>query len=236
MHPLEAWFYDVPIVTRTYTALVLITTIAIELNVVSVLHLYFNLEAILDGQVWRVLTSFFYFGELGVNFLLHVYFLSRYARMLEEGSFRGRTADFVFFFVFGGSLLLMMAPFANVMFLGQALDMMLMYVWGRRNSQSHMRLFNLFAFPAAYLPWVVLCLPLLFGRGLDSIAVDVMGIVAGHVYFFLEDVYPANNNGYKPLRTPRIFKLLIEGPEPEPEVYEEPVEGAPGGFNWGENQ
>ena len=29
----------------------------------------------------------------------------RYCRMLEEGSFRGRTADFVFMFIFGGTIM-----------------------------------------------------------------------------------------------------------------------------------
>ena len=28
-----------------------------------------------------------------------------YCRMLEEGSFRGRTADFVFMFIFGGAIM-----------------------------------------------------------------------------------------------------------------------------------
>lgn len=32
-------------------------------------------------------------------------FRYRYCRMLEEGSFRGRTADFVFMFLFGGLLM-----------------------------------------------------------------------------------------------------------------------------------
>ena len=29
----------------------------------------------------------------------------RYCRMLEEGSFQGRTADFVFMFIFGGAIM-----------------------------------------------------------------------------------------------------------------------------------
>ena len=29
----------------------------------------------------------------------------RYCRMLEEGSFRGRTAEFVFMFIFGGAIM-----------------------------------------------------------------------------------------------------------------------------------
>lgn len=34
----------------------------------------------------------------------------RYCRMLEEGSFRGRTADFVFMFLFGGVLMTVSFP------------------------------------------------------------------------------------------------------------------------------
>lgn len=236
MQPIEAWFYDVPIVTRTYVALVLITTVAIELNIVSALHLYFNLDAILDGQVWRIVTAFLYFGDLNINFMLHLYFLSRNARMLEEGSFRGRTADYVFFFLFGAVMMLMVAPFTHVMFMGQALDMMLMYVWGRRNSSTHMRLLYVFQFTAAYLPWVVLFVPLLFGQKIQNMIVDIIGIGVGHIYFFLEDVYPANNNGYKPLKTPKLLKTLIDGPEPETEEYQVPGGGAPGGFNWGREE
>ena len=34
----------------------------------------------------------------------------RYCRLLEEGSFRGRTADFVFMFLFGGVLMIVSFP------------------------------------------------------------------------------------------------------------------------------
>lgn len=221
-------------------SLVIITTIAVKVNIVTPFQLYFNVDAIMyRGQVWRFVTTFLYFGELGVDLALHVYLLSRYARMLEEGSFRGRTADYVWFYIFGAIYMLAVAPFFQVMFLGQSLDMMIMYVWGRRNSQSHMRLFGILPFRAPYLPWVFLGISSLLGsRSMSSFLVDLLGIFAGHTYWFFEDVYPLSNNGRRPLKAPWLVRRLVDGPEESAEgetEYEEPQEGAPGGFDWGNN-
>ena len=41
----------------------------------------------------------------GINFLFHMYFLVRYSRNLEEGSFRGRPADYIMFLLFGAVLM-----------------------------------------------------------------------------------------------------------------------------------
>jgi hypothetical protein len=43
-------------------------------------------------QVWRLFTNFFFFGSISLDFFFHMFFLVRYCRMLEEGSFRGRPA------------------------------------------------------------------------------------------------------------------------------------------------
>jgi len=93
--------------------------------------------------------------------------------MLEEGSFRGRTADFVFMFLFGGLLMTIMALFVNIVFLGQAFTIMLVYIWSRRNTYVRMNFFGLMNFQAPYLPWVLLGFSLLLG---NSIIVDLMGM------------------------------------------------------------
>lgn len=59
--------------------------------------------AILCFQIWRVITTFLFFGNIGFNFLFNMIFTYRYCRMLEEGSFRSRTADFVMMFLFGAT-------------------------------------------------------------------------------------------------------------------------------------
>ena len=49
-----------------------------------------------------------------------MFFLARYCRLLEEGTFRGRSADFFYMLLFGSTLLSCVAPFINIQFLGGA--------------------------------------------------------------------------------------------------------------------
>ena len=57
-----------------------------------------------------------------------MFFLCRYCKLLEETSFRGRTADFFFMLLFGGGLLTLAAPFVNIQFLGSSLTFMMVSV------------------------------------------------------------------------------------------------------------
>lgn len=101
-------------------------------QVISPLNVYFNSKLIFqEYELWRLVTNFFFFGSLGVDFVFHMFFLSRYCRMLEEGSFQGRSCDFFYMLLFGGTLLTAFAPFVNVQFLGTSLTFMMVYVWGR---------------------------------------------------------------------------------------------------------
>lgn len=52
------------------------------------------------------MTNFLFFGNFGIDFLFHLFFLYRYARSLEEGSFRRRTSDFFFMLLFGALFLI----------------------------------------------------------------------------------------------------------------------------------
>ncbi|XP_053938798.1 uncharacterized protein LOC104064482 isoform X3 [Cuculus canorus] len=125
--------------------------------------------------------------------------------MLEEGSFRGRTADFVFMFLFGGFLMTLFGLFASLFFLGQAFTIMLVYVWSRRNPYIRMNFFGLLNFQAPFLPWVLMGFSLLLG---NSIIIDLLGIAVGHIYYFLEDVFPNQPGGKKLLLTPGFLWYL----------------------------
>ena len=65
-----------------------------------------------------------------------------------------------------------MALFVNIVFLGQAFTIMLVYVWSRRNRFVRMNFFGLMNFQAPFLPWVLLGFSLMLG---NSIIVDIMG-------------------------------------------------------------
>ena len=109
-----------PPVTRVYTTACVITTLAVQLEIVSPFQLYFNPLLIMrQFQLWRIVTTFLFFGTFGFNFLFNMIFTYRYCRMLEEGSFRGKSADFVLMFIFGALSMITFAFFVNLLFLGQ---------------------------------------------------------------------------------------------------------------------
>ncbi|KAL4223913.1 Derlin-2 [Mactra antiquata] len=226
-------YMQMPPMTRTYTTACVLTTLAVQLDVVTPFQIYFNPELIFKHyQVWRLVTNFLYFGPIGFNFLFNLIFTYRYCRMLEEGSFRGKTADFFFMFIFGGTLMIIVALFVNLVFLGSAFTIMLVYIWSRRNQYVRMNFFGLMNFQAPYLPWVLLGFSLLLG---NSVLVDLMGISVGHIYYFLENVFPQQPGGFRILKTPGFLKSIFDGNEEDPNYNPLPEE-RPGGFDWGEGQ
>lgn len=54
----------------------------------------------------RTLPSSRYFGPLSLDFFFHVFFFMRYSKMLEDNTFSGRKADYVWMLTVSGTLLL----------------------------------------------------------------------------------------------------------------------------------
>ncbi|XP_034397610.1 derlin-2-like [Cyclopterus lumpus] len=204
-------YFHIPAVTRAYTTACVLTTAAVQLEVVAPFQLYFNPDLIIRRyQIWRLITSFLFFGSLGFSFVFNIIFLYRYCRMLEEGCFRGRRADFVFLFLFGGIVMTLLGLLAPVSFLGPAFTVMLVYVWSRRHPLVRVNFFGLLNFRAPLLPWVLAGFSLLLG---NSVAVDLLGISVGHMYYFLEDVFPNQPGGRKLLTTPELLRALFDRPD-----------------------
>ena len=202
----EEWYRELPPITRSYVTLSLLTTAGCAMDVVSPFNVYFNAKLIFTRwQLWRLFTNFFFFGSLGLDFVFHIFFLLKYCKALEEGSFRGRSADFLYMLLFGGALLTCIAPFVNIQFLGSSLTFMMVYVWGRRHQYVNLSLMGIFNFTAPYLPWVLLAFSVVLG---SSPVVDLLGMVAGHAYYFLEDVYP-RMSGRRVLKTPGFLAAMF---------------------------
>jgi Derlin-2/3 len=255
---LMSWYMEIPPVSRLYLTGAFLTTAGCALEVISPYTLFFNYDLVFEkGQVWRLITSYLFFGVFSVDFLFHMYFLVRivsldclydtfgtrrcgpmygtlrcgpmayncttswllqvrYSRLLEEGDFRGRTANYVLFLLFGIFNISIVASKFNVEFLGSALTFMMAYVWGRRNEDVKMSFLGFLTFHAPYLPWVMLTFSMLLG---NSILMDLIGICVGHAYFFLEFVFPvlADARGWQVRRVmepPAILRWLC-GDRPE---------------------
>lgn len=75
-------------------------------------------------------------GFPDLDFLFHMFFLARYCKLLEENSFRGRTADFFYMLLFGATVLTgivliggmipyVSESFARIIFLSNSLTFMM---------------------------------------------------------------------------------------------------------------
>lgn len=175
------------------TAAIICST-ACYLDLLSPLTMYYNFDLVLyKGQYWRLISSFIFFGSFSIDFLFHLYFVVRYCRLLEEGHFRGRPADFVWMIIIGIFLHLVFAvtvdTFSKIRFLGHSLSFMMVYCWGRDplNGEMQMNLLGLFPFQAPYLAWVLLVFSMVMGNPVET---DLLGIVVGHIYYFFDVVYP----------------------------------------------
>ena len=78
------WYFELPIITRVYFTGAFATTALCSLDLVSPFYLYYSSAAIGRGELWRLVTNFFFFGNIGIDFLFHMYFVC--VMLCGEGS------------------------------------------------------------------------------------------------------------------------------------------------------
>jgi Der1-like family len=67
---------EIPVVSRVYLTGAFLTTAACAVDIVSPFSLYYNWELVFgQGQIWRLVTSYLFFGVFSIDFLFHMYFL-----------------------------------------------------------------------------------------------------------------------------------------------------------------
>jgi Derlin-2/3 len=213
-----SWYHEIPPISKMYLTVAVGTTTAVFLDFLSPLNLYYNYNLIVSkGEYWRLATSFFFFGHFSLDFLFHMYFVVRYCRLLEEGQFRGRTADFLVMIFYGAALMILSTftceTFSRIKFLGHPLTFMMVYLWSRDPENAHQRMsfFGVIVFNAPYLPWVLLLFSLVLGNPVEC---DLLGIIVGHTFYFLDTVYPrvARLRGWswkKLLVTPSLLHYIF---------------------------
>ena len=73
---MDTWYKNLPIVTKFWLTGCVAVTLLVQINAISPTLLYINYKAVANQyQLWRVVSTFFYFGKLDINLLFHLYFL-----------------------------------------------------------------------------------------------------------------------------------------------------------------
>jgi hypothetical protein len=129
-----------------------------------------------------------------------------YSSKLERDQFNGRSADFVFMLLLGAIPMLLAAYLLNIPVLSFTLMTYMLYIWCNLNSNALLSLFMLpFQIPARYFPWALMAFHMLMG---GSPIYDLIGIIAGHMYYFVMFYYPREYNKVL-LQTPGFLLSLF---------------------------
>lgn len=236
------WYQSIPKVTRYwFTASVALPLLG-RFNVFSPYSVILTWRFITKFELWRPLTAVLYYpleGK-GFHYLMNLYFLYSYSKRLEEGFFSGRQADYIFMLLFNWIALVGVGMAFGLMLLMDPMVLSVLYVYCMINQDQIVSFWFGTRFKARYLPWALLGVNFLIaGGGLT----DLVGIIVGHLYYFVMMKYPAEQ-GITLLRTPQFLYSLF--PAEPARVYvaterrqrETAATGAnaPTGYNWGQGR
>ncbi|XP_008234433.1 PREDICTED: derlin-1.1-like [Prunus mume] len=202
------YYRSLPPVSKTYGVACFMTAAALYLQLYNPWNIALDYGLVIKRfQVWRLITSFFFLGPFSFPFAFRLIIIARYGVGLERGPFDKRTADYVWMLVFGAISLLVMAvvPYLLSPFMGPSVVFMIVYVWSREFPNARINIYGLVSLKGFYLPWALLGLDLIFG---DPLKPDILGMVAGHLYYFLTVLHPLAG-GKLMLKTPLWVHKLV---------------------------
>lgn len=192
-----------PPITRLIAASIFGVSFLVYTEILSPYKLTFSKMYLYRLELHRIFTSFFYFGPPNLDTMLHIIFLIRYSKMLEESFIN--MCDYAYFLLVVQILVFIAAMVWNLMTLGPVFSSVITYVWTRKNPNVQIQLFGCFIFPAFYLPFVLPLFSLISEKKI--LKNEVLGIFVGHFYYFFKFVFP--KFGYDPLKTPVFFQKLF---------------------------
>lgn len=205
---LDAWYSALPPVSKV------ILTSAFCMAIATTTGLAMGSTFVLDWglvwgrfQLWRVVSCFMFLGPFSMPFLFNFIFVTHYFPQLEK-EFNGKTAHFLWILMFAGVSFMVInyLLFHNGMgVLCLPLVFFVVYVFCRRHAEQKASVFGLFTVPLGLWPWFLLFLTALMG---GSVVPQFLGMCVGHVYYFLDELYPKTRGGtlFEP---PELFLRLI---------------------------
>jgi len=234
------WYRNVPLVSRYWFTGSIVLPLIVKFNILSPIHLVLLWEKFAyEFQIWRPLTAVLFYPitpQTGFHYLINLYFLYSYSTRLESGVFDGRPADYLFMLMFNWLCLVVIGFLVPFYLLMDPLIISVLYIWCQMNRDQVVQFWFGTQFKAMYLPWVLVAFNMIImGGGM----MELLGIVVGHLYFFLVFKYPQEFGGPQFLNTPSLlYRWLpnrrggISGFGQAPASQPRPAAAGGGGGGW----
>ncbi|XP_045505338.1 derlin-1 [Colias croceus] len=245
MSEFKDWYNSVPLFTRYWL------TCTIALSLIGRFGLFNYYYFVLDYypfihqlQIWRPITALFYYPispATGFHFLINCYFLYNYSQRLEMGMFAGKPADYFYMLLFNWLCCVLIGLLVGLPILMDPMVLSVLYVWCQLNKDVIVSFWFGTRFKAMYLPWVLLVFNLVISGGG---AMELIGILIGHLSFFLLFKYPQEFGGPSLLSPPAFLKQIFPdtryvggfGTAPQSRAPTRPATATFGGHSWGRGQ
>jgi hypothetical protein len=207
MSDIESWFKSLPPFTKIYLCASSITTLLVSIGIVSPYSVYYDSSLVFSNlQIWRLLTTFTFFGTFSFQFLISMVILVRFTRALEtHPSFMNDFAGFMWAVSFMAAVMLLLSYIVTMPFLGSGLVFGLLYVWSKKDSDAAVPFWGGFMVKGYQFPFVLMAFRILLG---GNVIDDLMGLLAGHLYYTLKEIVP-HDYGYDLLKTPFFMRSLF---------------------------
>lgn len=206
MSDLQDWYHSIPQITKYWFTGTVVLPLLGRFGLINPYYMVLEWTLFFSKfQLWRPVTALFFFPitpQTGFQYLIMLYFLYNYSSRLESGMFEGRPADYLFMLLFNWALLVVIALFAGIYFLLEPMVLATLYVWCQLNKDMIVQFWFGTQFKAMYLPWVLVAFNMILrGGGMN----ELIGILVGHMYFFLMFKYPQDFGGAALLSTPQFL-------------------------------
>mmetsp|Transcript_38064 Transcript_38064/g.72966 ORF Transcript_38064/g.72966 Transcript_38064/m.72966 type:complete len:244 (-) Transcript_38064:345-1076(-) len=203
------WYADLPPISKIFGTSCVLVTVAVATGIANPAVFILDWGMVLyKFQIWRLVANFVFLGGFGIPFVIRIMMIARYGVFLEKTTFEGRTADFAFMLIFGMVVFLATGALIPPLYMpvgSASLVFMLVYVWARHNPDQNVNLMGIFQLKAFWLPWALMMLTVLMG---GSPMADLMGILVGHLYYFLTVLHPRAGGGDY-VKTPQFLTQFI---------------------------
>lgn len=200
------WYKGIPQITRYWFSGSVIVPLIARFGIISPMSLILQFEPFLHKfHFWRPITGALFYPispQTGFSYLINLYFLYSYSSRLENSTFQGKPADYLFMLIFNWLVLTIVGFAANIFYIMDPFILSVMYVWCQLNRDTIVSFWFGTQFKAVYLPWVLVGFNLIVKGGGFT---ELLGIAVGHLYFFLMFKYPQDYSGAQLLNTPEIL-------------------------------
>ena len=217
MDEFKIFYFRIPPITRYYLTCVFITaTIATYFKQLQIIIYYIFLDYELvfkNFQIWRLFTNVLFVGGFSTSFLFFLVMIYMKFKEVEQNAIVLRVyAKFIMMLFYLLSFLNIINIFSYRIFgfkpgftLAQQLLLAFIYIDSKREPQ---KMINLYFLPIknALYPYALIVFNIVSGAGIYD---NIIGIIAGNIYYFLTDVLPVQKN-LNILKTPKFLVDLLE--------------------------